>query len=69
MKNTKATLKNKQLLSFMQDLLIQLGLNTAHDYDGIESNNDIFLYKKSIHREISEMHKTIYSLKRKYNNK
>lgn len=40
--------KVKNLVS---DINMNLGLNTAHDYDGVESEEDIIIYLKAIKRK------------------
>lgn len=38
----------KQLRSYIEDEIMSAGLNTAHDYDGIESDDDILIYTKAL---------------------
>lgn len=38
--------------SFLTTLCFELGLNTAHDYDGIETEEDIKIYTKAVLRKI-----------------
>jgi len=50
---------NKELASFLSDLCMELDINTAHDYDGVESEEDIEIYKKSVIRNIRTMAKQL----------
>lgn len=43
--------------SYLSDLCIQLGLNTAHDYDGINSENDVKIYQAAVLRKIAQLQK------------
>lgn len=45
----------KKIIPFMTDLIFILGLNTAHDYDGIESDTDILIYQKAIKKKVMEL--------------
>ncbi len=44
---------------FLSTLCVELGLNTAHDYDGVESESDIELYSSAIIKEIRRMRSII----------
>ena len=46
---------NPELASFISDLCFLLGLNTAHDYEGIENDEDVEIYSKAIKREINKL--------------
>lgn len=46
-----------ELKSFISDLCFELGLNTAHDYDGVETEEDIKIYKKAVIEELSGKNK------------
>ena len=37
-----------KLKKLVSDMCIVVGLNTAHDYDGIETEDDVFLYLNAI---------------------
>lgn len=45
------------LHTFIAELCYELGLNTAHDYDGIESPEDAAIYSKAIIKEIQSLKK------------
>lgn len=53
--NLKPSLNNKHLVDFLHDLIFQLGINTAHDYDGLESDEDILIYQESVKRRIKTL--------------
>ncbi len=53
--NLKPSLSNKHLVSFLHDLIFQLGINTAHDYDGLETDADILIYQESVKRRIKNL--------------
>ncbi len=38
----------KQLRSYIEEEIMSAGLNTTHDYDGIESDDDILIYTKAL---------------------
>lgn len=61
----KYMITNPDLAKFISELCMDLGINTAHDYDGVESDTDVEIYKKSIVRNISNMKKEIKDLKSK----
>ena len=46
---------NVELSKFLADLCLELGLNTAHDYDGVETDSDVDIYKKAVIREIRKL--------------
>lgn len=48
-------MKNTNLKSFLNDLCMELGLNTAHDYDGVETDSDVEIYSKAVVRKIREI--------------
>jgi hypothetical protein len=50
--------ENLNLANFISTLCIDLGLNLAHDYDGIETEEDIDIYTKAVRRKIIEFKKT-----------
>lgn len=39
---------SEQLRSYIEDEIMSAGLNTAYDYDGIESDDDILIYTKAL---------------------
>ncbi len=39
--NKNYKIMNQELASFIEELNFLLGLNTAHDYDGVENESDI----------------------------
>jgi len=41
-----------ELKKYLSDKMLQLGLNTAHDYDCIETLEDILIYTKAIITEL-----------------
>lgn len=43
------------LMTLIESLCIELGLNTAHDYDGVKSIDDIDIYSQAIIREIRSL--------------
>ena len=52
-------LKNKmekfdKIISLVDKLCMTTGLNTAHDYDGIENWDDVILYLESINKKLSK---------------
>ena len=44
----------KKIISLISDMCMTIGINVAHDYDGIESDDDIILYLKAIHRQLPQ---------------
>jgi hypothetical protein len=40
---------------FLADLCRMLGINTAHDYDGIESEEDIVIYERVTRNKIQKL--------------
>jgi len=42
------------IVSEVSKMCMTTGLNTAHDYDGIETEEDILLYLKAIHRQLPQ---------------
>lgn len=53
--NPVPSLDNKDLVSFLHTLIFQLGINIAHDYDGLESDEDIVIYQNSVIRRIKAL--------------
>ena len=39
----------------MESLCLELGLNVAHDYDGVETEEDVKTYQKAIIYEIRHL--------------
>ena len=45
----------QELNQFIETLCRDLGLNTAHDYDGVETQQDREIYKKAIRTKIAKL--------------
>lgn len=41
--------------ALLSKLCFTLGLNTAHDYDGIETDEDVEIYTKAVIREVEKL--------------
>jgi len=46
---------NSELVKFLTRLSFSLGLNTAHDWDGIETLEDVEIYKEAVFRKIQHL--------------
>ena len=49
-------MNNEKTLSKLTKIILEecfeLGLNTAHDYDGIENNEDLIIYTKAVIKKL-----------------
>lgn len=46
---------NKELQAFISQECFHLGLNTAHDYEGVETETDLVIYTKAVVRKYKEL--------------
>lgn len=44
--------KQQEIILIVSDICMTMGLNQAHDYDGIETEDDLILYLKSIRDQL-----------------
>jgi hypothetical protein len=46
---------NKELKKIIENECFDLGLNTSHDYDGIEDESDLIIYTKAIIKKYKQL--------------
>lgn len=56
-------MENNKIIKLLSDLCFELGLNTAHDFDGVENEDDIDLYSEAVLRTIKELKAKVYVVK------
>ncbi len=53
---------NEELASFLSFMCMELGLNTACDYDGVESDEDVVIYRNAVIRTVRQMKQKLTEL-------
>lgn len=47
-----------EVQKLVEEKVFELGLNTAHDYDGIENSDDLIIYLKAVLKHTKKVEKT-----------